>query len=406
MSDRAYAFGYLPGSTAPELVGQVIVLETGNNGFCRFKYAQSWLAHKCAFPLDPALLPLDDREFESQPGWEVFSALRDAGPDYWGRKVIERQLGRHGLTEIEFLLAGGDQRAGALGFSTNRTLKRSSSVPSAHRLADIMDAAARLERDEPIPPEMLTLLGEGSGTLGGMRPKATVERDGQLWVAKFPAKDDRYAVTRWEHATLALAERCGIRVPPHELLDVQGRTVLMTQRFDRQPMTGGYTRAHLLSGLTMLALHERDYGQGSYAGLAEWIRRHGSEARDDMRELYLRMVFNIIVGNTDDHLRNHVVINHGEGFRLSPAFDLLPQSTAGNERRQAIAVGDAGRNATIENAISRSGEFGLNTTKATEAVDLLCASIGKYWRNAYSTSGIVAAELDAIERLIAPYLPR
>ena len=136
MSDRAYVFGYLPGATVPELLGQVIVFETGkmgkladgavtgNSGFCRFKYAPSWLAQAKAFAVDPDLLPLDEREFESQPGWEVFSALRDAAPDFWGRKVLERQLGRIGLTELEFLLATGDQRTGALAFSTERTFER------------------------------------------------------------------------------------------------------------------------------------------------------------------------------------------------------------------------------------------------------------------------------------------
>jgi serine/threonine-protein kinase HipA len=404
MSDRAYVFGHLPGATAQALLGQVIVEETGDAGFCRFKYAASWLKHPRAFALDPDLLPLDAREFASQPGWEVFGALRDAGPDYWGRKVIERRLGRVGLTELEFLLAAGDQRAGALGFSTEREPSGTvASAPSVHRLPDLLDAAASLERDEPIAPELLELLGEGSGTLGGMRPKATVERDGELWVAKLPAKDDRHAVTRWEHATLALAARCGIRVPPHELLEVGGRAVLLTQRFDRRRRGKGQLRAHLLSGLTMLGSHERDHGQGSYAALASWLRRHGGDgtrARKEIQELFLRMVFNVIVGNTDDHLRNHVVVDFGDGFHLSPAFDLVPLPAVGGVRRQAIGVGELGRDATIDNALTHAGHFGLDDAEAETLVSKLRATIAKTWQKAFKASGVKGTELEAIERLI------
>ena len=171
MSDRAYVFGYLPGSAAPELLGQVIVFETGNAGFCRFKYASSWLAHANAFAVDPDLLPLDEREFESQPGWEVFSALRDAGPDFWGRKVLERQLGRIGLTELEFLLATGDQRTGALAFSTERTFIGGSTAPTSHRLAELMEAAPRLERDEPIPPNSSRCSAKAPGPSAACGPR-------------------------------------------------------------------------------------------------------------------------------------------------------------------------------------------------------------------------------------------
>jgi len=404
MSDRAYVFGYLPGTAAPELVGQVIILETGNAGFCRFKYAPSWLARSNAFAVDPDLLPLEERELESQPGWEVFSALRDAGPDYWGRKVIERQLGRIGLTELEFLLATGDQRAGALAFSNERAFTGGSTVPSSHRLAELMDAALLLERDEPIPPRLLTLLGEGSGTLGGMRPKATVERGGDIWVAKFPAKDDRHAITRWEHATLTLAARCGIRVPHHELVEVGGRALLMTRRFDRRRQRDGFARAHLLSGLTLLGLHERDYGAGSYADLAAWIRRHGATPREDARELFLRMVFNIVVGNTDDHLRNHAVVDFGDGFRLSPAYDLVPQLSTSSLRRQAIGVGDHGREATLDNAVTNAGQFGLDDEEAHAVVRKLCIAIAKGWNEDFVAAGVAGPELVAIEGLLSPFV--
>lgn len=404
MSDRAYVFGYPPGALAPELLGQVIVLETGNTGYCRFKYAASWLARPDAFALDPDLLPLAEPPFESPPGWEIFNALRDAGPDHWGRKVLERQRGRVGLTELEFLLATGDQRSGALAFAREKRFEVHAPAPSFERLAELLKASMRLERDEPIPAKLLDLLGGGSGTLGGMRPKATVERDGELWVAKFPARDDRYTIPRWEQASLSLAKRCGIRVPDHEILEIGNRPVLMTRRFDRRRQPNGFARAHVVSGLTLLGLHERDYGAGSYVELAAWLRRHGARPRDDARELFLRMLFNIVIGNNDDHLRNHAALDFGDGYRLSPAFDLVPHPSTTSTRMQAIGVGSHGREATIENALTQAGLFGLIDEEAAEIVRRLRSTLARCWRKEFAAAGVPASELPSIEAQLAPFL--
>jgi len=396
MSDRAYLYAYLPGEAAPSLVGQVIVLATGNDGFCRFKYAREWLDHRRAFPLDPELLPLEEHEFESQPGWEVFSVLRDAGPDYWGRKLIERRLNRFGSTELEFLLATGDQRVGALAFATARIPPGTKSPPPVARLKDLMEAAARVERDEPVAPDVLDLLGPATGTLGGMRPKATVEHEGKLWIAKFAARDDRYAITRWEYATLELAAHCGLNVPERRLRIVGRRPVLLAARFDRRLRDGILGRAHYLSGLTMLGLHERDYGRGSYAALAQWLRRHSVAPREDCRELFRRMVFNVLIGNTDDHLRNHAVIDFRDGFRLSPVFDILPWPSTGAQRMQAIGVGTQGRIATIDNLRSEAGLFGLEADDAKAEVSRLQTIVRGQWKPACEDAGIPKRELRAI----------
>ena len=396
MSDRAYVYAYLPDETAPNLVGQVIVLAAGNDGFCRFKYAREWLDHRRAFPLDPELLPLEEHEFESQPGWEVFSVLRDAGPDYWGRKLIERRLNRFGLTELEFLLAAGDQRVGALAFATGRIPPGAKSPPPAARLKDLMAAAARIERDEPVAPDVLDLLGPGTGTLGGMRPKATVEHEGKLWVAKFPARDDRHAITRWEYAALELAARCGLDVPERRLRIVGGQPVLLVARFDRRLRDGINERAHYLSGLTMLGLHERDYGRGSYAAIAQWLRRYGFAPREDCRELFRRLAFNVLIGNTDDHLRNHAVIDFGDGFRLSPVFDIVPSPVTRTQRMQAIGVGAQGRIATFDNAQSEAGLFGLEKDDAEVEVRRLELTVRRYWKPACEGAGIPKREIEAI----------
>ncbi len=401
MSDRAYVYAYLPGRTIPSLVGQVIVLAVGNDASCRFKYAREWLDQEQAFALDPELLPLQEGEFQSQPGWEVFGVLRDAGPDYWGRKIIERSFNRLGLSELEFLLATGNERVGALAFTTERKRPGSTQSPSVAQLEDLLDAAARVERDEPVASDLLNLLGAGTGTLGGMRPKASVEEGRHLWIAKFPSREDRYAITRWEFATLELAARSGLAVPERRLVLVGTRPVLLVARFDRRLRGKLRERSHYLSGLTMLGLHERDYGRGSYADLAMWLRKHGSEPRDDARELYRRLVFNILVGNTDDHLRNHAVINFGDGYRLSPLFDVMPWPATGRERLQAIGVGREGRLATVDNALSEAGLFGLDPNEAEAEIRGLREAICSEWRAIFEGAGIGQRELSAIAEVLA-----
>lgn len=400
MSDRAYVHAYLPGQARPTLAGQIIVMATGNDGFCRFKYAREWLDEPRAFAFDPENLVLADTEFESQPGWEVFSALRDAAPDYWGRKLIERRQNRLGLSELDFLLASGDERTGALAFSTERAPPAGKTPPTVRQLRQLTDAAARVERGERVSADLLELLGAGTGTLGGMRPKATVEDDGRLWIAKFPSREDRHAITRWEFATLELAARCGLDVPDRRLTLVNRRPVLLVARFDRRLRAGVRARAHYLSGLTMLGLHERDYGRGSYSDLAHWLRRHGASPRDDTLELFRRMVFNVLIGNTDDHLRNHAVIDFGKGFRLSPLFDVVPWLAAGGERMQAVGVGHEGRLATVANALSDSGLFGLTEGAAKAEVRRLARVVRDEWQACFRSAGVGKRELDVVAQIL------
>ena len=377
MSDRAFVFVWLPEATEPVLAGQVIVVATGNGGWCRFKYASDYLGRPGAFALDPDRLPLEEGVFESEPDFELFNALRDASPDYWGRKVIEHRLGRTGLGEIDFLLAAGQERVGALGFGQTRALSPVARLPEAQRLEALAEAAEQVDADEGVDDrELLILLGEGSGTLGGMRPKVTVERDGRLWVAKFPAKDDRYDYVRMEYLALRLAEDAGIEVPEHRLERIGSRAILLTRRFDRIPESGrDVYRRHYLSGLSMTGLHERDHGAGAYADLADWLRRHAVDAASDCRELYRRMLFNIFIGNTDDHLRNHAVIRDARGYGLSPAFDLVPQPGLGGERHQAIGVGTRGRVASRDNALSEAARFGLDAGKAQAMAEKMADAV-------------------------------
>lgn len=403
MSDRAYVHVWPPDSTRPLLAAQVIVMATGNGGFCRFKYAAEYLDHPDAFALDPVALPLEARVFESEPDFELFSALRDAGPDYWGRKVIERRLDRQGLTELDFLLAGGSQHVGALGFSESREPPDSEGSVDIRRLEELLVASERLDRGEALDRETLALLGEGSGTLGGMRPKTTVSDRNGLWLAKFPARDDRNDVVRMEFLALELASDSDIEVPEHRLELVADRPVLLLRRFDRrQHADGARIRLHYLSGLTMTGLHERDYARGSYADLADWLRQHGQRPLEDSRALYRRMLFNIMIGNTDDHLRNHAVIRDADGYRLSPAFDLVPDPTLAQDRRQAIGVGESGRAASRENALSGAPRFALETAEA-EAIAQEVADAVSSWRTRAAPLDLDRSTIRALEQAIRAF---
>ncbi len=399
MSDRARVYVYLPTGGPPVLAGQIIVQREGPSAWCRFKYAADYLDRDDAFALDPDLLPLGPEEKASVTDFEVFNVFRDSGPDHWGRKVIERRLDRSGLTELDFLLAAGTQRTGALLYGINEAPPPAEAVAFGD-LSLLLLAAENLERGEPIEPEALALLGAGS-PLGGMRPKATLEFEGNLWVAKFPSATDRIDQVRMEYATLRLGASAGLRIPEIRLIEVADRPVLFSARFDRRAAEDGWIRHHVLSGLTLTDLHERDTTQGSYAELGDWIRRHGAAPNLDLPELFARMIFSILIGNTDDHLRNHAVVRDEKGYRLSPAYDLVPQQQSTGAQRQAIGVGPRGRDATRDNALAGAARFGLSNPEAKEIHERVHEAVA-HWRPVFEEAGVQGATLETCARIIDP----
>lgn len=400
MSDRAFVFVYPPGVSQPLLAGQVIVMAKGNGGYCRFKYSPAYLAAPASFALDPVLLPLETREFESERDFELFNVFRDAAPDYWGRKVMERNLGRTGMAELDFLLTKNIFRSGALDFEEGKSLSESAALPVGTQLADLLAAAEKLEAGEPVEPTLLGLLGKGSGTLGGMRPKSALWLDNKIWIAKFPARDDRWDHGKSEFIALRLAAAAGLNVPDFSFQYIGKRFVLLTRRFDRvQDATGDWSRLHMLSGLTVTGLHERDHGAGNYADIADWLRQHGENPVLDCRELFRRMAFNVFLGNTDDHLRNHAVILTETGYHLSPAYDLVPQPTQAGERLQAIGVGAHGRLSTLRNVLSDAGRFGLSANEANSIAEEVRQAITK-WRDVTNDLELDPATTQALEHSV------
>lgn len=401
---EAYVYITLPGATAAVTAGRFAhTVERNGLAVGRFVYGRRYRERPDAVEIDPVELRLSRTAFETVRLNGVFGALRDAGPDYWGRRVIDKHVGGGQQDELSYLLHSPDDRAGALGFGFGveppapvREFNKSWNLEKLQALADTLLA------DEPpndaAQVEELLLLGT---SMGGARPKVVVESDNALWLAKFNRADDRWNMARVEHATLLLARRCGLQVAESEIVTVGGRDVLLVKRFDRQRVEGGYGRARMVSALTMLATDETQDGRArwSYILLAETLRRISEHPADDARELFGRMVFNALVSNTDDHPRNHAAFAPGSHWRLSPAYDLTPTPAVSEDRRDlAMTCGAQGRFASAANLLSECRRFLLNTQDAEKIIDEMEACVAQDWFAVARSCGVSPADCDAIRR--------
>jgi serine/threonine-protein kinase HipA len=387
----------LPGETAfvPAARFQLTVDRMGS-AVGRLVYGRSYLAHRSAVPIDPVELPLAAGTFETRGLDGLFGALRDAGPDHWGRRVIERHSDRRPLDPLDYLLLAPDDRAGALGFGLNaepppprRLFNRTLELEHLQRLANAFVAEERLP-DEPVVGQVEELLLIGTA-MGGARPKVVVEDEDALWIAKFNRPDDAWNAARVEHAMLLLARECGLHAATSRVVSVAGRDVLLVKRFDREHTPTGYRRARMLSALTLLRAGDThlDRGRWSYVLLAEALRRVVARAAQDAPELFRRMVFNALISNTDDHPRNHAVIAMDVDWALSPAYDLTPATPVSLERRDlAMDCGDDGRRAQAANLLSQSARFLLTGEQARATVDAMEQRVRSSWYEVARRAGV------------------
>lgn len=355
-----------------------------------FVYGRSYRERPDAVPLDPIHLPIAPTVYRTAKLEGVFGALRDASPDAWGRRVIERIAGRP-LDEVDYLLESPQDRAGALSFG--RGPAPPAPIRSYNRvvqLDELRRAAAIIEEGgdgDPLPAQIVDLLEPGS-SLGGARPKNVVEDDDGLWVAKFPQRGDRWNNAPVEAAMLALARRCGIRVPETRVERVGAESVLLVKRFDRERVadedeSAEYLRHRMVSALTVLDAEDTatDRRNWSYVLLADELGRWSSRPRQDRVELFRRMALNALISNVDDHPRNHALVAPGREWRLAPAYDLTPNARQGSEgRRLAMDCGSLGRVATRENLVSQSPRFGLRLDEANAIVDEVREIVRREWR--------------------------
>ena len=326
---ECFVYITLPGQTEPVTAGR-FALSVDRRGVPegRFVYGRSYLERQDAVALDPVELKLSPRTYATAALGGVFGALRDASPDYWGRRVIQRHLGKAQPGEMEYLLYSPDDRAGALGFGLNQTppapkrsFNQTLDLAKVQAIADVIgadddrrDAAADRHRDHADDAaddhdqvEKLMMIGT---SMGGARPKAVVEDDAGLWIAKFNRPDDAWNSARVEHAMLVLARACGLITAESRVIEVANRDVLLVKRFDRERTAAGYLRARMISALTLLRTEDnyQSRDKWSYVLLAEEVRRVCAEPEQNAAELFRRMCFNALISNIDDHPRNHALI--------------------------------------------------------------------------------------------------
>jgi serine/threonine-protein kinase HipA len=404
---QAYIYVQLPGTltTVPAALLKVEKLRDGTF-VGRFRYGDRYLERKDAIAFDPFKLPLGTalQEFTKLKG--IPGAVRDAGPDAWGRRVIEHKLERSpgDLEEIDYLLNGPQDGAGYLSFG----LKLEPRAPKrhynrTHQLAKLVEAAEAIEEGKRVPVHILEQLEPGT-SMGGARPKATIEDGDRLWIGKFPEKADRCNLQRIEYATIELARRCGIAAYNARIESIGGRDVLMVERFDRAHTDGGYLRFGLVSGLTLLDGDENylDRERWSYPLLADELRRWSEKPDEDRIELFRRIVFSAAITNNDDHPRNHAVRRTARGWRLTPAYDLVPMPVVSLERRDlAMTIGTYGRTASIYNLLSQCERFGLTMEAARKEIENVVAAV-RTWRDHFRACGVSAKDIDYMALAFLP----
>jgi len=350
-----------------------------------FVYGTRYLERPGRIEIDPVSLSLKDavKGIELQPANRLkqFGGIRDAAPDAWGRRVIESRLKApaNSLPESRYLLEAGSERVGALDMREDIDGPERAGISPLRDLHYMLEAAERVEAGEDVPAQLRDFLGAGA-TAGGARPKTTVRgTEGLLHLVKFPSRSDAFDVATVEWATLKLADLCGLNVPAARVLDIGGRNALLIRRFDRcwidaeaaatpvplhetLPVEGAKERRlPFVSGLTMVGCEEYESPTKGYIDLAHAVRRHAAAdcIRRDTAELFARMVFNIFVSNDDDHLRNHGFLHDPAvgGWRLSPLYDVVPRPSHAFERTLHLEVGERGKEATLDNAMSAHAGF-------------------------------------------------
>ena len=404
----AFVWVWLPGATHPVPAGKLE--HHAGTDLITFAYGQSYLAREDARALYGPELPLRRGRQEPLASLNVAGVIRDAGPDAWGQRVILRRLlGQRDIRGqdpgdvplLAYLLESGSDRPGALDFQASAR----EYVPRNHdaTVEQLQQGASEVERGAPISDELLAALNAGSSA-GGARPKATLAHGDRHLIAKFSSLTDTYPVMKAEAVAMDLARRAGLNVAGTELVSVAGRDVLLVERFDRGP---GGTRRGFVSALTIARESEMNARYVTYAGLADELRTRSAARREALRELFSRIVFNILVSNTDDHARNHAAFCDGQGgLELTPAYDICPQSRAGQEAAQAMAFGPQGERLSQVAACLAVAEFyDLSQREARDIIDGQVDVIRTQWDEAADTATLTRAERDQMleRQILNPY---
>lgn len=378
---EAFVWIWLPNETEPVVAGKL----TSQSNSLVFNYGQSYLSREDAIaiyepelPLEPGLLPL-------VPGMRMPSCIRDGSPDAWGRRVIiNKKIGNPGsatdtsqLDELTYLLESGSDRIGALDFQLSPTTyepRDSRNVP----LEELLEVVDRVEKGLPISHQLDAALNHGT-SIGGARPKALIEEESKKYIAKFSSTTDIYGIVKAEFIAMRLANLAGLTVAPVHITQSSNKDVLLIERFDRIASEKGWKRRCMVSSLTLLALDEMMARYASYENLAEIIRHRFTDASITLKELFGRIAFSILVGNTDDHARNHAAFWDGKMLSLTPAYDICPQGRTGNEASQAMLISENDRKSKISVCFNAAPLFLLSEKEAVSIVEGHLNTIKTHW---------------------------
>lgn len=396
------ALVYVDLDGAPAQAGRLWARMRKGRDSATFEYDEDWLAHPARFSLEPAL-QLGPGPFHTPIGKPLFGAIGDSAPDRWGRVLMRRAERRRAeragetprtLREIDYLLMVNDEaRQGALRFTLESGCPflapgDATPIPPLLELPRLLSAAEHVVGESDSDEDLRLLLAPGS-SLGGARPKASVrDRDGHLAFAKFPHKDDEIDAVRWEAVALSLAEKAGIPVPQWRMETVADKSILLLRRFDR----ADDARIPFLSAMSMLGANDNE--TRSYLEFVDAMRQYGAEPKNDMHMLWRRIVFSVLISNTDDHLRNHGFLYDGtDGWRLAPAYDLNPVPVDIKPRVLATYIDLDDGTASLNLALEVAEYFELDAEQAREIATEVGQAVAD-WRQEAARLELTAAQID------------
>jgi serine/threonine-protein kinase HipA len=384
-TSRAFVWIWLPSATEPVVAGQL----QQNGEQWQFNYGQSYLRRADAISIYELELPLRSGALPLLSGLSIPGCLRDALPDAWGRRVILNRMAvapDMELSELTYGLESGSDRIGGLDFQISATDYRPRHAEAAS-LDELMAAADRVEQGLPLRPDLDQALMHGT-SLGGARPKVMIEAEDRKFIAKLSSSQDVFNVVKAEYVAMRLAQLAGLNVAPVRLTMALGRDVLLIERFDRVRQSNGWKRCMMVSALTMLALDEMMAAYASYQDLAEMIRRRFLTPRAELHELFGRIVFNILCGNTDDHARNHAAFWDGHHLSLTPAYDICPQNRTGQIASQAMWIREGERASQIRACLNAAPIFQLTQEDARNIVHRQVLVILDHWQAVCDDAGL------------------
>jgi serine/threonine-protein kinase HipA len=378
---EAFVWTWLPGAIEPVVAGRLVP----DGERIQFVYGRTYRERADAIPLYLPELPLQPEPIAPLGTLAMASAIRDGAPDAWGRRVIlNKTFGVKGqeldgldLDELVFLLESGSDRIGALDFQASATSYVRRGRGHA-KLEELLASAEKVEKNLPLTPDLDQALHHGS-SIGGARPKALIADGPRKYVAKFSSRGDTYSVVKGEYIAMRLAALAGLSVAAVRLVHAAGKDVLLVERFDRVKEGNSWRRRAMVSALTMLGLDEMQARYASYQDLAETIRFRFTEPTATLHELFARLTLNILVGNVDDHARNHAAFWDGAQLSLTPAYDICPQARAGEEAGQAMLIIGQQRSSQIGACLAAAGDFHLAADQAIAIVSRQLEAIGAHW---------------------------